>query len=176
MNAKEAEALYHRMVQEYTPSIYNYFCSWRLSPEEAEDLTQETFLEAWKSLRSFRHESAPKTWLIKIGRRVVWKYTQRRSKRKEHATGDIALATTFHAQEAFYQEQERRGQIQLILSTLSSLSQEHQEMLHLHYLQGLTEQEMAEVLAMSRHTIHSRLGVARKSFRALYREASQEAG
>ena len=86
MNDRETDELYHMMVNEYTPSVYKYFCSCRLSPVEAEDLTQETFLEAWKSLPGFRRESSPKTWLIKISRRIVWRYIKNRKKKQELTT------------------------------------------------------------------------------------------
>src|SRR5213080_4022167 len=43
----------HRFIRDYYPGVYRYLLYLTGSPEAAEDLTQETFLQAWRSLASF---------------------------------------------------------------------------------------------------------------------------
>src|SRR5712692_2831460 len=59
----------HRFVQEYYPGVYRYLLYLTGSPEAAEDLTQETFLQAWCHLDTFQGRAALRTWLHHIAHR-----------------------------------------------------------------------------------------------------------
>src|SRR5216684_3749854 len=56
----------HQFIQEYYPGVYRYLLYLTGSPVAAEDLTQETFLQAWCHLDSFQGRSALRTWLHRI--------------------------------------------------------------------------------------------------------------
>ena len=156
------------------PAVYRYFLRWRFSTSEAEELTQESYLQAWKSIESFRQEQSAKAWLLSIARRVAWRHTQNRIYKHERSG--------FAAQELLAMIDEKESvlgpdqydEIKLTLQVLDGLSDHHQEVLHLHYLQELSEREIAEVLQIPQNTVHSRLRVARKKYRAAYTELTQE--
>lgn len=173
MSEKEIE-LYHKMVSEHTASVYRYFCRWRFSASEAEDLTQEAYLQAWKSLPTFRREASEKAWLLKICRRLAWRHTQRRSRKHEVPHEDEAALARAFAEQDSHQPHEQHAEIQVVIKVLSLLNENQREVLHLHYLQELTEREVAEVLSISQHTVHSRLRAARKKFRETYHKMTQE--
>src|SRR6266852_6181085 len=59
----------HRFVQVYYPGVYRYLLYLTGSPDAAEDLTQETFLQAWCHLDSFAGRSTLRTWLHRIAHR-----------------------------------------------------------------------------------------------------------
>src|SRR5216684_6060374 len=59
----------HRFIQEHYPGVYRYLLYLTRSPEAAEDLTQETFLQAWRRLDTFEGRSALRTWLHRIAHR-----------------------------------------------------------------------------------------------------------
>src|SRR5690349_2462366 len=59
----------HRFVRDYYPGVYRYLLYLTGSPEAAEDLTQETFLQAWRRLESFEGRAALRTWLHRIAHR-----------------------------------------------------------------------------------------------------------
>lgn len=63
-----AEKLFEEIYQHYKPLIYNYLYRSTLNHHEAEELTQDTFLKAFRSIHRFRKESSLKTWLFTISR------------------------------------------------------------------------------------------------------------
>src|SRR5262245_54945146 len=59
----------HQFVQEYYPGIYQYLLYLTCSTEAAADLTQETFLQAWRRLDTFEGRAALRTWPHRIAHR-----------------------------------------------------------------------------------------------------------
>lgn len=64
----------------YYKDVYGYLFSLCHSPDLAEDLASEVFLEAIKSIAGFRRESDPKTWLFTIARRRWFTYLRRKKR------------------------------------------------------------------------------------------------
>ena len=58
------------------------FCAYLVDSESADDLTQETFLRAFRALPGFRGDSSARTWLLTIARRVCMDELRRRSRRR----------------------------------------------------------------------------------------------
>src|SRR5438309_4398035 len=59
----------HCFIRDYYPGVYRYLLDLTGRPEMAEDLTQETFLQAWRRLETFEGRSALKPWLHRIAHR-----------------------------------------------------------------------------------------------------------
>src|ERR1700736_3224959 len=58
-----------RFIRDFYPGVYPYLLYLTGRPEMAEDLTQETFLQAWRRLETFEGRSALKPWLHRIAHR-----------------------------------------------------------------------------------------------------------
>lgn len=63
---------------EYSQDIYRYFYGLTLDPTLSEDLTSDVFLEAVKSLHTFRADSSVKTWLYSIARHCWYHYLRKK--------------------------------------------------------------------------------------------------
>src|ERR1041384_2491697 len=59
----------HQFVRDYYPGVYRYLLYLTGSPEAAEDLAQETFLQAWRGLGTFDGRATLRTWLHRIAHR-----------------------------------------------------------------------------------------------------------
>src|SRR5947199_9079165 len=59
----------HRFVRDYYPPVYRHLLYLTRHPETAEDLTQETFLQAWRHLDQFEGRAPLRVWLHQIARR-----------------------------------------------------------------------------------------------------------
>ena len=70
----------------YSNDIYRYLYSLCRDASLAEDLTSEVFLEAVKSLGSFRAESSIRTWLFTIARRRLSRYLSKKHRQMEQLT------------------------------------------------------------------------------------------
>src|SRR5881227_2491749 len=75
----------HQFVRDYYPDVYRYLLYLTGRPEMAEDLTQETFIRAWRGLASFEGRASLRVWLHRIARREFLQAL--RSQRGDPAAG-----------------------------------------------------------------------------------------
>jgi RNA polymerase sigma-70 factor (ECF subfamily) len=144
-----------QFVQEYYPGIYRHMLYLTGQAEMAEDLTQETFLQAWRHLHTFASRASLKTWLHRIAHREFLRALQRQ---RPHVCLDT-MAEVVEPRAA-----ERLAGIEL-REVLHRLPVEEREVLLLHYLEGYTSAEIAHILGASAGTIRYRLSQARQRLR-----------
>jgi RNA polymerase sigma-70 factor (ECF subfamily) len=130
---------------------------------EAEDATQETFIIVHRALPKFRGEAAPATWVTRIALRVAARARKRRRRGGaplaiEHAADLAASPDPDHV--------EARDEVARVRAALADLSPDHQAVLSLFAIEGLSHDEIADVLGVPVGTIWSRLHAARKRLRA----------
>lgn len=134
------------------------FVAYLADPWMADDLTQETYLRAIRSMRSFRGDSLATTWLLSIARRVVYDEF-RRSYRRPRLTElppDIAENSFDVAEVAATVEQ-----IVEIGLLIDSLDTDRREALVLTQVLGYSYAEAAEICSVPVGTIRSRVARAR---------------
>ena len=125
----------------------------------AEDIVQETFLEAVRSAHTFRGESALRTWLCTIARRRLARFYES-ERRTEVARSGLRLVEDDHHDEAI--EVDQRDEVVRALGALSPL---HRQVLVLKYLDDRTVEDIAEELGRSRVQVQSLLQRARVGLR-----------
>src|SRR5713101_2786040 len=128
----------HRFIRDYYPGVYRYLLYLTDSPDAAEDLTQETFLEAWRRLHTFESRSALRTWLHRIAHREFLQ--SRRSQRLAPGYGAqvgeqavVSLETVGEVLEPRSTGLAETIELRVILANLPT---EERETLVLHYLEG----------------------------------------
>lgn len=157
MNTKQAR--YEALVKALHADIFRY-AVWLIKDKPiAEDVVQETFLRAWKSLDSLKDEGSAKAWLITILRRE----NARRFERKRFDTVDIddvvVEDTAAHSEDTLQQREIRRA--------ISSLSKEYREPLTMQIIMGFTGDEIAEQLNLNKNTVMTRLFRARNQLKEI---------
>jgi RNA polymerase sigma-70 factor (ECF subfamily) len=135
----------------------------------AEDITQEVFLKAYRSLDQFRHESSLKTWLYRIAINESRKYLRSWSFRQ--------IFSTFVSTKETVPEQVAEGNVESsvfkqldqvhIAEKVMLLSPLYRKVMVLHYYEDLSIKEVAQVLDISEDAVRTQLHRARKHFRAL---------
>jgi RNA polymerase sigma-70 factor (ECF subfamily) len=137
-------------------------------PVEADDLTQETFLRAFRSRDSLRDTGALITWLYRIATNVCldrWRQRARRSPMEgEEAPEELELADPDAP--SLQQTVERGEMSSCVQRYLEGLPHSYRAVILLHDLNGLTGLEISEVLDMSLATVKIRLHRARRKLRA----------
>ena len=130
-------------------------------PAEAEDLTAEVFLQAWKSFGKFERGTNGRAWLYKI----LWNVNQQRSRKKVPFTlgaeGEALLAETLAAEEPTPTEIKDEE----VSSALDAISPEHKQILLLSDVEEFTYKEIAAILRVPIGTVMSRLSRARAALR-----------
>ncbi|GAA4872465.1 sigma-70 family RNA polymerase sigma factor [Ferrimonas pelagia] len=124
----------------------------------ADDLVQETFLRAWKSLDSLKDEKAAKAWLITILRRE----NARRFERKRFDLTDIDDVQVADSTSA---SPEQQVEDLWLRQKMAQLEPEYREPLLLQVLYGFSGDEIATVLELNRNTVMTRLFRARNQLR-----------
>ncbi|WP_299075257.1 sigma-70 family RNA polymerase sigma factor [uncultured Paraglaciecola sp.] len=134
----------------------------------AEDIVQETFLRAWKSLDSLKDEKAAKSWLITILRRE----NARRFERKQFDLVDIDDVSVIDEQlsnEVAIEHRELR-------TIMASLSDEYREPLMLQIVFGFSGDEIAQQLNLNKNTVMTRLFRARNQVKETLEKANIKRG
>ncbi len=159
---------YEALVKEYEKNVYNLALRMTGNSEDAADMSQEAFIKAYNSLGAFRGESKFSVWLYRIVSNVCLDFLRSKNRKPtvslstENDDGEeVELDIADESQSPEYlldrsltRDAVRRG--------LSSLPPEHREILLLREIQGLSYEEIADVLGIEEGTVKSRIFRARK--------------
>ena len=150
-----------------------YSLTYRMTgnPEDAADLTQEAFLNAWRSLGTFGGQSAFSTWIYRLASNACIDFLRREKRRsslsmtledddEEDRQADLP-DDRWSPQRAL----ERKEAQEAVRQGLAALSSEHREVLILRELEGLSYAEIAHALGLEEGTVKSRIARARLSLR-----------
>jgi RNA polymerase sigma-70 factor (ECF subfamily) len=156
-------ALYDRWVR----SLYSLVLHLLKDPDEAEDVVEETFWQAWKKADSYEpSKGAVSTWLLTIGRRKA--LDRLRAKKRSGADtvpGDFDFAdlpSTAPDPSAEVEGAELREQVR---AALNELPNEQREVLELGYFSGLSQSEIAEATGQPLGTVKTRMRLAMQKLR-----------
>jgi len=158
-----------RFVRLYYPSVYRYLLGRTGRPETAADLTQETFLQAWRSLDTFDDRWPLRPWLLRIAHRELLQAL--RSQRP--ATHDFGAGACSLDAIAELPDPGAAGRAEAVelREVLRALPAEERELVVLHYLDGYSCEEIAQILGIPLGRVRHRLIDARARLR---RELGEE--
>ncbi len=140
------------------------------SPEDAMDLTQETFFNAWRGLPGFHFDSKFSTWLYRLATNAAIDFLRREKTRRARGTvplwdgEDRALDLPDRGPSPHSQLESKEFR-QAVARALTHLSHEHRQVLVLRELNGLSYAEIAQALGLEVGTVKSRLSRARLALR-----------
>ncbi len=147
-------------VAEYYEAIYRFLRNLTGFKEDAEDLTQQTFLKAWEALPRYRGEASLSTWLHAIAYR---EYTHWLRTKREHVPLEEVA-------EELEEQAKPSWEAVLLQWALRRLPSEHREVFVLYHVQGFSVREIARILGIPPGTVKSRLFFARQRLRSLLSE------
>ena len=170
-------AAFNRLVEERHGDIYALLYRLTEDPEEARDLTQETFLQAFRHLASFRGDADLRTWLYRIAlnqARNRWRWWKRRRRDRTVSLDapvseeiDTPLSAGLAGDEGLDPERQAlaRERERALHAALKSLSRPYREVIVLRDIEGLSYEEVAATLDMNVGTVKSRLNRGRTELR-----------
>lgn len=167
---------FDEIVERYQHKIYGYVKRLVNNETDAEDITQEVFLKALTSLRSFREESSLQTWLFRIATNLCRDVHRRRQREKgwlplwRHADGEdgsseecvIEIPDHHNNPEKLLLREELSD---LLKQAIDRLPLAMREVLVLHDVESLSYEEIAHALGIPLGTVKSRLFHARARLR-----------
>lgn len=157
------DTLFHK----YQDYVYNIVCGIVGRAEEARDITQDVFVQVYRSLASFRRGSRFATWLYRIAVNRAVDAARSAKGRKWLPLLDTLGATPDPAESPAHAA-ERGAAADEVQKVLMQVPVRHRDVLVLRYYQDLSVEEIAEVLGCSVSAAKVRLHRARHHFKEIY--------
>ena len=151
-------------VDMYNERIYLYMRRLGHNRQVSEDLTQESFLQAWQHISQLRNGKALNSWLYRIASNVS-KLHWRRHKGRESASIEGIGIDVPENDEAGSDKVEHYEQLGRLKNTVAGLPIKLRQAIVLHYMQQLTIAEAAEAAGVRQGTFKSRLNRALETLR-----------
>lgn len=162
---------FNQLVERYQGQVYNVSLRMLGNPQDAEDLTQETFVLAWKAIPRFKGGNF-RAWILRIASNACTDVLRSRKGRRVDPMDEVFPDYNPLQSEAEAPEDHvlREEVSHFISEQLLLLSEEQRLVIILADLQGLSYEEIAQVTRCSIGTVKSRLSRARSNLRDLLLE------
>jgi len=168
--------LFEEMVTPHLDPLYRTALRLTGRPQDAEDLVQETYLRAWRSLHTYRPGTNPKAWLFRILHNA-------HIDRYRASTRTVQTVDEMEGQDPAFVVQETPESVVLsgvmdaeVRQALMALPEVFRSCLILADLEGFSYQEIADILGIPRGTVMSRLFRGRRAMRRALMNYGREHG
>ena len=158
------------LVDKYKDLVYSLVIKMTKNREEAEEISQDTFIKAFQNLEKFKGESKFSTWLYKIAYRTCLDTLK---KNKNHRSNyDINEITLNHIKstDSILNELERKDRAIVMKECLDKLPSEERSILWMFYFDELSLKEIIEVTNLSEANLKVKLHRARKRLLSILKD------
>ena len=157
------------LVRKYHPRLYGMVYNMTSNHEDTNDLLQDIFAKAYRSVAGFRGQSSFYTWLYTIGVNMTINFLKKRGRRFQMSLDDVdsniqndkefleLTASSDPVRETNLSELQKR-----LNESMQKLSQEHRMVVTMFDIQGMPHAEISKILGVSEGTVRSRLFYAHR--------------
>jgi RNA polymerase sigma-70 factor (ECF subfamily) len=164
---------YEALVQAHAVDLHRFAYRLTGKMDAAQDLVQETFLEAWRSIGSQSMPGKERAWLFSVLRHR-WAHQRRDSSRRIQTRDDSEQLHQQPSSDAGVLD--RMIHTERLQSALDALDAPFRETFLMVFMQGLTCKEAAEALGVPLGTVLSRVSRAKEAMRKSVRKGKQHSG
>ena len=158
---------------EHQKNVYNLCYRMAGNPDDAMDLSQETFLRAWRCLDQYQFASAFSTWLYRLCSNICIDFLRRRRRQQtvpltfEDADGEEQTYAVPDAQPLPEEQVELKLTRETLAAAMAQLLPEHRAVLQLRVVNEMSYEQIADVLDIQIGTVKSRLSRARNQLKKI---------
>ena len=169
---------FDKIMVHYRERMYGVIYNMTLNHSDAADLTQETFVKAFRSISKFKRKSSFFTWLYRIGVNLTLTFLKRKRNRKffsfeqffgdslnESQKGELASNEINSAKSTMLNELHEK-----LNEALSRLSDKHRTIVILYEIDGLSHKEISQIMKCTEGTVRSRLHYAKIQLQSMLSE------
>jgi RNA polymerase sigma-70 factor (ECF subfamily) len=164
---------YDQLIRRYQERVYSTVYHMTSNHEDANDLTQEAFIKAYRALSSFKGDSSFYTWIYRIAINKTINFLKQRKNKNQMSLNDMDI----HLENdpdmvALISDRTPRRELNLtelqekLNEAMQKLSESHRLVVALHDIQGLPHEEIARLMECNVGTVRSRLFYARQQLQA----------
>jgi len=162
-------AAFDELVVKYTPRLYGLVYNMTSNHEDTNDLLQDVFSKAYKSIRGFRGKSSFYTWIHSIAVNMTLNFLKKRGRRFNLSLDDVDASIQNDkeflelTQSSSPVREADLSELQLRLNeAMMKLSEEHRAVVTMFHIQGMPHAEISKILHVSEGTVRSRLFYANR--------------
>jgi RNA polymerase sigma-70 factor (ECF subfamily) len=158
------------LVSDYQKQVINICYRFLLNREDAEDVSQEVFIEAWHSIKNFRGESKLGTWIYRIAATRSLDEIKRQKRKKRISS----IGKTLHLEQITnlisgkerpdHMLEEKEG-LNLLLDALNKLPDNQRIALTLSKIEGHNNQEIADIMQTTLTAVESLIYRAKQNLK-----------
>ena len=155
------------LYDQWSRSLYSLVLYLLKNPDEAEDIVEETFWQAWRKASSYEpSKGAVSTWLLTIGRRKALDRIRTRKRQREDLIGDERTFADLPSTDPDPSQQAEGSELrEHVRAALRGLPAEQREVLELGYFSGLSQTQIADVTGQPLGTVKTRMRLAMQKLR-----------
>ena len=161
---------FEMIYREYIDFVSNVAYRVVNSREDAEEVTQEVFLNIYRQLKYFRFESSLKTWIYRITVNSAINYSKKASKHHSEMAGYMDVSERVNSNERAPDKISGEFNEEIITTLLNAITPDQRACIVLRSIEGLSYQEIAGTLKIPVNTVRSRIKRARETMLSLREE------
>ena len=167
------ESAFRKLVEVWQDMVYNTALGIVQNEEDADDITQDVFIQVYQSVRSFKGESKLSTWLYKITLSKALDHEKKRKRKKRFAFIESLFGNRedehlhpvdFDHPGVQLEKKERAAEL---FKALQQLPGKQQMAFTLHKLEGQSYREIADIMGTSLYAVESLMGRAKNNLKKI---------
>lgn len=146
------------LIDRHAGHIFNFIHQYIKNSEQAEDLTQETFIKVWKNIKKFDIKKSFRVWLFQIARNTTIDFLRKKKSitfselEKNDGEEFDAIDDSLNPEEIL----EKKSSEDKITGALEKISDKYRSVITLYYREGFNFREISEITKQPLDTIKSR--------------------
>lgn len=169
---------FDKIMIHYRERLYGVIYNMTLNHSDAADLTQDTFVKAFRSISKFKRKSSFFTWIYRIGVNLTLTFLKRKRTKKFFSFDQFFGETSSSSAEYHLASKENSSVKNTLLNelheklneALSKLSDKHRTIIVLYEIDGLSHKEISEIIKCTEGTVRSRLHYAKLQLQSFLSE------
>ncbi|MFK5924166.1 MAG: sigma-70 family RNA polymerase sigma factor [Verrucomicrobiota bacterium] len=160
---------FDELVVKYTPRLYGLVYHMTSNHEDTNDVLQDVFAKAYRSLKRFQEKSTFYTWIYSISVNMTLNFLKKRGRRRAMSLDDVDMA--IERDPDFIEATSKSDPVrevniselqQRLNVALQELSNDHRAVVTMFDIQGMPHAEISKILGVSEGTVRSRLFYAHR--------------
>jgi len=172
---KGEQQAYAELVKRYQNYVFTLTLRFIKSREDAEEVSQDIFVKAYRSLADFRGESKFSTWLYTIVNTTCITFLRKKRLNVQSLDNEKVFETVESQDSGLNANQvERKSRASMVNSSISMLSYDDSEILTLFYKAEQSLEEISQILGLEQNTVKVRLHRARQRLKTMMENSFNE--